>query len=89
MASNSNGISELKENEIPFEIDAFETENVVTKPEDLIEEVQKHCRFIPTSENNRYTFDDSEADNSHENVIETLEQEPEMKCSKFQTDHFP
>ena len=40
MASNSNGISELKENEIPFEIDAFETENVVTKPEDLIEEVQ-------------------------------------------------
>ena len=40
MASNSNVISELKENEIPFEIDAFETENVVTKPEDLIEEVQ-------------------------------------------------
>ena len=40
MASNSNGISELKENEIPFEIDGFETENVVTKPEDLIEEVQ-------------------------------------------------
>ena len=38
MASNSNVISELKENEIPF--DAFETENVVTKPEDLIEEVQ-------------------------------------------------
>ena len=78
----------------------METENIVTKPEDFIEEVpnisDSDKPVITDNENNKYTSDDSELNDANdsfnspedEDVIEILEQEPEMECSKFQTDHF-